>query len=283
MVTGTQPIEGGHLIFDTNERTAFLRIEPSSARFMRPFLGTQEFLNGIDRWILALQEARSEELRSMPHVMERLRLVTEFRKESQRASTKAIADYPTRFNVETIPTRPFLAVPEVSSENREYIPIGWLSPPVIPSNKLRLIDNADLWHFGVITSAMHMAWCRMVGGRLESRFQYSVGINYNCFPWPQASERQQARIRLLAQAVLDARSQNARATFDDLYDTTAMDPQLRRAHRALDAAVDRLYRASPFNSDRERVEFLFGLYELALTPLPLNVARPSRRRKRAGQ
>lgn len=172
MITGTQPIDGGHLIFDAVQYAEFVASEPGAKKFLRPFPGTEEFLNGIPRWILALQKATPNELRSLPKVRERLRLVRAFRAKSRRASTVKIADYPAQFNVQTIPEVSFLAVPEVSSENREYVPIGWLNPPVIPSNKLRLIENAELWQFGIMTSAMHMAWTRIVGGRLESRFQY---------------------------------------------------------------------------------------------------------------
>ncbi len=281
MVTGTQPIDDGNLIFDSEGRAAFLTTEPQARPFLRPFLGTEEFVNGIGRWILALEDATPAQLRAMRHVAERLRAVRAFRLKSKRASTLKIADYPAKFNVEMIPSRPFLAVPEVSSENREYIPIGWLEPPIIPSNKLRVIEGASLWHFGILTSRMHMAWTHIVGGRLESRFQYSVGINYNAFPWPTASERQQAHIAELAQGILDARALFPGSTFVDLYDADVMRPELRRAHRALDLAVDRLYRAAAFNGDRERVEHLFGLYENLTAPLATpRDAGPTGRRRR---
>lgn len=281
MVTGTQPIDGGNLIFDKDARSAFLSAEPAAARFLRPFIGTEEFVNGIERWILALQDATPAQLRAMRHVSERLRLVRAFRLSSKRKSTLKIADYPEKYNVETIPTQSFLVVPEVSSENREYIPIGWLEPPIIPSNKLRLIEGASLWHFGILTSRMHMAWTHIVGGRLESRFQYSVGINYNAFPWPTVNERQQAKIVALAQEVLDARALFSKSTFADLYDADVMKPELRRAHRALDLAVDKLYRPTAFGGDRERVEHLFGLYEKLTDPLTASVpAKRTGRRRR---
>jgi hypothetical protein len=188
MITGTQPIDGGNLIFDATEYADFTASEPQAEKFLHPFPGTEEFINGIPRWILAVQNATPTELRSLVRVRDRLRLVKEFRQKSKRKSTLKIADYATKFNVETIPLVPFLVVPEVSSEKRDYVPIGWLKPPVIPSNKLRLIEHAQLWQFGILTSAMHMAWTRIDGGRLESRYQYSVGINYNPFPWPQLDE-----------------------------------------------------------------------------------------------
>jgi len=207
-----------------------------------------------------------------------MRLVRAFRKKSKRASTKAIADYPERYNVELIPEAPFLCVPEVSSERREYVPIGWLEPPVIPSNKIRALVNADLWQFGILTSRMHMVWTAFVGGRLKSDYQYPVGINYNAFPWPDTEEAARKTVRALAQAVLDARAAHAGQTLADLYDPDVMPADLRRAHRALDLAVDRLYRAAPFTSDRERVEHLFGLYEKLVAPLTAaaKVRRPTR-------
>jgi hypothetical protein len=281
MITGTQPIDGGHLIFDAAEYAEFVAKEPGAKKFLRPFLGTNEFLNGIPRWILAVQNATPQELRSLSKVRERLRLVTEIRLESHRKSTLKIADYPTRFNVETIPAVPFLAVPEVSSEQRDYVPIGWLEPPVIPSNKLRLIENAKLWQFGILTSAMHMAWTRIVGGRLESRYQYSVGINYNPFPWPELDDSDKAKLVKLAQKLLDARAVHLGATLADLYDPTVMPADLRRAHQALDLAVDKLYRTTPFQSDRERVQHLFGLYEKLVAPLTaVAAAKPRTRRAR---
>jgi hypothetical protein len=266
---------------NSDARSAFLKAEPRAAPFLRPFLGTEEFVNGVGRWILALQDATPAELHAMRHVAERLRLVRSFRLSSKRKSTLKIADYPEKYNVETIPEDSFLVVPEVSSENRLYIPIGWLNPPVIPSNKLRLIEGASLWHFGIITSRMHMAWTQIVGGRLESRFQYSVGINYNAFPWPTVSERQEAKICELAQAVLDARARFPKDTFADLYDADVMKPELRRAHHALDLAVDKLYRPTVFSGDRERVEHLFGLYEKLTDPLiAATQTKPKGRRRR---
>jgi hypothetical protein len=157
-------------------------------------------------------------------------------------SARALAETPTQFHVTVIPDKPFLCVPEVSSERREYVPIGWLEPPVIPSNKLRLIRNAEPWQFGILTSAIHMAWTRIVGGRLESRYQYSVGINYNPFPWPQLDGVAKAKLAKLAQAVLNARAAHPTETLADLYDPDVMPADLRKAHHALDVAVDRLYR-----------------------------------------
>ena len=293
MIIGSKPIDGGYLIFDDLEKVAFLKDEPDAAQFMKPFIGGLEYIRGQGRWILALQNASPTELRSMPSVMNRLRAVKEYRRGERPArkkegtepkapgiSARALADTPSKFHVTVIPTGPFLALPENSSETREYLPIGWLEPPIIPSNKLRFVKDADLWHFGMLTSRIHMVWLRFVGGRLESRYQYSIGIVYNTFPWPNASDEQRARIRSLAQAVLDARAQFPNCTIADLYDVDVMPHQLRKAHQDLDRAVDKLYRPAPFSGDRDRVEHLFGQYEKLISPLTAAIPTPRRRRTR---
>ena len=290
MIIGSKPIDGGYLIFDDAEKDAFLAEEPLAHQFVKPFIGGVEYIQGRGRWILSLQQASPTELRAMPTVLERLKAVREYRCGDRPArrkagsepkppgiSARALADTPTEFHVTVIPTAPFLAVPENSSETRDYLPIGWLEPPVIPSNKLRFIKDADLWHFAVLTSRIHMAWLRYVGGRIKSDFQYSIGIVYNTFPWPTPSEAQRAKVRSLGQAVLDARKQFPGSTLADLYDVDAMPPQLRQAHRALDTAVDRLYRAAEFAGDRDRVEHLFQLYEKLVAPL--TAAGPKKRRR----
>ncbi|MBP2534860.1 class I SAM-dependent DNA methyltransferase [Agrobacterium tumefaciens] len=268
MISGCQPIDDGHYIFETDEdKSAFLKKEPSAAKYVRPYLSGVDFISGQGRWILTLQEATPAELKKMPSVVERIKAVKAFRAKSKRAQTNAIADYPTKFNVEVIPASPFLAVPEVSSETREYIPIGWLEPPAIPSNKLRFILNGSAGEFSILTSAMHMAWSKYVGGRLKSDYQYSIGINYNCFPWPVMNATQKVEIERLGKAIIAARRKHASSTLAELYDPTLMPTDLRAAHRALDRAVDRLYSRSGFLSDRERAEHLLALYETMMTPL----------------
>lgn len=267
LVSGSQPIEDGFYIFNEVEREEFLKAEPGAAPFMRPFVGAQEYINGEKRWILALQTATPDQLRKLPKVVERMNAVKAFRSKSKRVSTLAIANYPQKYNVEVFPTAPFLVIPEVSSERRQYAPIGWLEPPVIPSNLIRIVENASLQLFGVLTSTMHMAWLRQIGGRLESRYRYSIGLVYNTFPWAQMSAADEARIGELAQGVLDARATWPGSTLAGLYDPDLMPANLRKAHAALDLAVDRLYRKAPFTSERERVEHLFGLYEKMAAPL----------------
>ena len=207
-------------------------------------------------------------------------LVRDYRSRSKRKSTLAIADFPTRYNVEVLPTAPFLVIPEVSSERREYVPIGWLEPPVIPSNLVRVLENATIADFALLTSAMHMAWLRHVGGRLKSDYRYSIGLVYNTFPMPP-EKPDLSKLEPLAQAVLDARDAHPDATLADLYDPDSMSSDLRKAHQALDRAVDKLYRRSGFASERERVEHLFMLYEKMIAPLKAAMqAKPKQRRKR---
>ncbi|MGC2221849.1 MAG: DNA methyltransferase [Methylocella sp.] len=276
---GSKLVDDGHYIFDEEQKVEFQKHEPHSASLFAPLVGSEEFINGTKRWILLLEAVPPEKLRSMPLVMGRISAVRKYRSASRKAKTRELADAPTRFEVTTIPTRAFLAVPKVSSERRDYVPIGWLEPPTLPSQLVQVMIDANLWDFGLITSRMHMSWLRNIGGRLESRYQYSIGIVYNPFPWPQLDDAAKQKLEKLAKVVLDARAAHAGATLADLYDPDVMPEDLHKAHRALDEAVDRLYRKAPFASDRERVEHLFGLYEKLTAPM-LAAAKPKRGRKK---
>ena len=283
LLTGSQPIDGGLCIFDAEERFAFLDAEPDAAPFLRPFVGAREYLQGSDRWILALHDAAPTALARLPRVRERIAAVRAYRRTSKRKSTLKLADTPTLWQVNVLPTAPFLVLPEVSSERREYVPVGWLEPPIIPSNKLRLLPDATVADFALLTSAMHMAWMRAVTGRMKSDYMYSVGVVYNTFPLPPGFKGDDADLSGLeraAQAVLDARASHPAATLADLYDPDLMPASLRRAHHALDRAVDRLYRRKRFTSERDRVEYLFALYERMQTPLAAAAAKPKTRRRR---
>ena len=278
LLTGSQPIDGGHTIFTTEETKAFLLDEPGASSYLRPFVGAREYLQGGERFILALHDAAPNVLRNMPRVRERLVAVRTYRKASKRKSTLKLADTPSLWQINLIPTAPFLVVPEVSSERREYAPIGWLEPPVIPSSLVRILEHASLSDFAILTSAMHMAWLRHIGGRLESRYRYSIGLVYNTFPLPP-KDADLSGLDVLAQDVLDARAVHPDATLADLYDPDLMPPNLRRAHQALDRAVDRLYRPRAFSSERERVEHLFTLYERMRAPLVAATKKKRRRRR----
>ena len=278
LITGSKPIDNGNYILDALQRDELVAAEPEASPYIRPFVGAREYLQGKERWILALQDVPPGKLAKMPRVRERIAAVRAYRERSKSAPTQKFAATPTLFHVNVLPTTPFLVIPEVSSERREYAPIGWLEPPVIPSNKLRLLTNATLSQFALLTSAMHMAWTRYIGGRLKSDYSYSVGINYNTFPAPP-ERADLSRLEPLAQAVLDARADHPSATLANLYDPDLMPPDLLRAHQAVDRAVDRLYRRAGFGSERERIEHLFMLYEKMRTPLATTSTggRPRRR------
>ena len=282
LITGSKPIDDGHYIFKAEERSVFLEVEPEAATLLRPFVGAREYLQGGERWILALHDASPAVLARLPHVRERIAAVRAYRGDSRSRPTQQLAETPTVYHVNVLPTAPFLVLPEVSSERREYVPIGWLEPPTIPSNKLRLLPNAILADFALLTSAMHMAWMRAVTGRMKSDYMYSVGVVYNTFPLPPGFENADTSVlEPLAQAVLDARAAHAGATLADLYDPNLMPPNLRRAHHALDRAVDRLYRRQRFTSERARVEHLFLLYEKMRAPLEAAMkTKPKRHRAR---
>jgi len=279
MIIGSKPIDDGNYILSDGERDALIKAEPRAREYLHPFIGSEEFINGGSRWILALHHATPSDIRAMTDVHKRVEAVRAFRKASKSTPTQKLAETPTLYHVNVIPKQPFLVVPEVSSEQREYVPIGYLQPPVIPSNLLRVIENASPSLFGLITSRMHMAWLRFIGGRLESRYRYSIGLVYNPFPWPILTSDAQTQIARLVQAVLDARANYPNSTLADLYDPAAMPADLRKAHKALDAAVDKLYRKEAFSSDRERVEFLLARYEKERAPL-VAATQPIKRRRR---
>jgi hypothetical protein len=265
--SGVQMIDNGILTFTHDERQAFLDREPNAEPLFREFLGGEEYINGFTRWILYLADADPALLRSLPLVTERMRQLKEYRSGSSRPSTIAMAAYPTKLGVDERLRADYLVVPNTSSERREYVPIGWLGPKVIASQKLRILADASLWDFALITSRSHMAWLAHVGGRLKSDYSYTSGLVYNTFPWPDASPAQRSKIETLAQSILDARAAHPTASLADLYDPDTMPADLRRAHAALDGAVDKLYRPAPFASDRDRVEHLFGRYEALVNPL----------------
>ena len=278
LLTGSQPIDGGHTIFTADEARAFLAEEPAATPYLRPFVGAREYLQGGERFILTLHGVSPSVLRQLSRVRERLARVRSYRQTSKRASTLKLAETPALWQVNVIPSAPFLVLPEVSSERREYAPIGWLKPPAIPSNKLRLLENASLTDFALLTSAMHMAWTRAVTGRMKSDYMYSVGVVYNTFPVPPKAA-DLTPLGPLAEAVLDARAAHHEATLADLYDPDLMPVELRRAHQALDRAVDRLYRPRRFATERERVEHLFTLYERLRAPLTAATKKKRKRRR----
>lgn len=279
--TGVQMIDDGILTFTSEERDEFLAKEPGSKSLFRKYLGGDEYINGFHRWILYLADITPNQLNNLHAVKERVRRVRQYRASSRRPSTVAMSHHPTRVGVDERLKSDYLVIPNTSSERRDYIPIGWLSTDVIANQKLRILPNADHWQFAILTSRMHMAWMRAITGRLESRYMYSVGVVYNPFPWPSPpSDKARENIHALAQAILAARNNHSDATLADLYDPDTMPSDLRKAHRTLDEAVDRLYRKEAFASDHKRVEHLFKLYETMTAPILVATStKPTPRRK----
>jgi len=285
LLSGSKPIDNGNYIFTIEQRDEFLLVEPEAEQFFRPYVGAWEYVRGIERWILALHDAPPDVLAQLPLTRDRIAAVRAFRRSSTDAGTRKLAETPTLYHVNVIPDAPFLVIPQATSQRREYVPIGWLEPPTIPSNLLYVLENATLLEFALLTSAMHMAWLRQTGGRLKSDYRYSIGIVYNTFPTPpeysSGAIRDFPQVRAAAQAVLDARQAHASATLEHLYDPDLMPPDLRRAHQSVDRTVDRLYRRTGFASERDRAEHLLALYDQAQARLGLDtVDRPARRPRR---
>ncbi len=275
---GNKPIDGGNYLFTEEEMHAFVKAEPEAEKYFRPWYGAEEFINGDHRWCLWVGDAPADELRAMPSVMQRIENVKRLRLDSTSKPTRELAKTPTRFHVENMPKRAFMVMPGVSSEKRQYIPSGFLKPSDLASNLLNVLPDATPYHFGILTSEMHMAWVRQVCGRLESRYRYSNKLVYNNFPWPQdATDKQQAAVAAAAEHVLATRATFKGQTLADLYDPLAMPKALRDAHKELDRAVDKCYRAQPFTSERQRVEYLFELYQRLITPLTA-AAKPKKPR-----
>jgi len=269
---GNKPTDGGFLIIEEEDRKEFLAGNPGARKFLRPLLCAEEYLHSIPRWCLWLVDITPEEIRSIPGIKQRVEAVREFRLASKKEPTRKKADTPALFAEIRQPTGRYVVIPQHSSEKRRFIPFGFFKPNVIIHNSCSCVPNATLYHFGVLGSAMHMAWVRQVCGRLESRYRYSARLVYNNFPWPEApSAKHRTAVEKAAQGVLDAREEflppKGESTLADLYDPVAMPAKLVKAHTALDRAVDLCYRPQPFANERQRVEYLFVLYEKLTAPL----------------
>lgn len=261
MIWGNKPVDGGHLIIEDDNFQEFVDAEPDSIKYIKRLMGAEEFIQNKRRWCLWLVDADPNELRKMPKVLERIEKVKLKRLSSVDAGARKLASTPTIFRDISNPSS-YIAVPEVSSERRLYLPIGFLDGSVIPTNKLQIIPQATIYHFGILTSIMHNTWMRYVCGRLKSDYMYSNSIVYNNYPWPEnPTDKQKQTVEDAAQAVLDARAQFPDSSLADLYDPNTMPPVLVKAHQQLDKAVDLCYRPQPFTSEAKRIEFLFELYE----------------------
>jgi hypothetical protein len=287
MSKGSQPTDGGNLLMNDDEKVSLLAVEPQAAKWIRRFLGADEFINNIPRWCLWLVDCPPNELRGMPEVMKRVQGVKAMRLASSKSATVQLASSPAVFGELRQPRANFLALPEVSSERREFLPIGFLNSEIIPSNKIQTIPDGTLFQFGVLCSTMHNAWMRQTCGRLESRYSYSNTIVYNNYPWPgfageALSDKHRNAIEQAAQSVLDTRAQFSSSSLADLYDPLTMPPALLKAHQKLDTAVDAAYQPSggkkTYATDAERVAFLFDLYQRITSLLPAAASKKKQKK-----
>ncbi|MDD6318306.1 MAG: hypothetical protein PUA61_05615 [Succinatimonas hippei] len=258
---GNKPIDGGNYLFTKDEMDEFIAKEPKSKPYFHNWLGAEEFLNGKERYCLWLGDCNPAELIKMPKCVERVRKVKEFRLASKSAGTRKIADKPTRFHVENMPKTNYIVIPEVSSERRPYIPMGYEDCTVLCSNLLKLIPDATVYHLGVLESSVHMSWMRAVAGRLKSDYRYSKDIVYNNFVWPDADEATKQKISKTAQGILDARAKYPEATLGQMYSNLDLFSDLQKAHKANDKAVLEAYGLKADTPEPEIEAHLFKLYE----------------------
>ena len=282
LIYGNKPVDGGNLFLNgEKEKIEFLSKEPKAEKFVRRIYGSEEFINGIDRFCLWLKDANTTEWRNLPAVIERVQAVRDFRLKSTKAATVKLADVPYLFAEIRQPNNDFLIIPRVSSENRRYIPIGFFPKEICVNDLVSIVPDATLYHFGVLTSVMHNAWMRQVCGRLESRYRYSNNLVYNNFPFPKSpTGKQIEKVTRTAQSILDARLKFPGATLADLYDPLTMPKELLDAHRANDEAVDACYGKTRFANELERLEFLFDLYRKYTEPLAVIEETETRKLKR---
>lgn len=230
-----------HYLFKPSEKDEFVALEPRSEKWFRLWYGSDEFIHKSPRYCLFLKDCPPDELRQMPHVLQRIEAVRRYRANSTSIGTRLLAARPLKFHVEALPAERYLLIPEVSGEGRAYIPIGFMPPEVLCSNLAMLLPGATLYHFGILTSSLHMAWMRAVCGRLEMRYRYSIRIVYNNFPWPEPTTTQQSAIERAAQEVLTIRERFLTVPYDTLYNQDNMPDELGQAHMVLDRVVKSAY------------------------------------------
>jgi len=278
MLYGSMPICNGALILTQEQYEELIAIEPSSQRFVRQYIGGDELLNNTVRYCLWLKDFSPAELMSSRLIKERVALCQTFRSKSTRPQTKELAAFPYLFGEIRQPSTDMLVIPKVSSENRRYLPIDFVTPDIIVNGSALVIPAASLYHFGVLSSNVHNSWMRAVCGRMKSDYQYSASIVYNSFPWPETNEAQEATIAKLAESVLAARKLHGDSTLAQMYHPQYMHQELTRAHRALDHAVSRLYGFEAGSmTEAECVAELMKRYQvltqdIALSPKPPHMA-----------
>ena len=280
---GNQSLDDGNYLFSSEEKAKFERSEPGSAKYFYRWMGSREFLHSVDRWVLYLGNADPESLKKLPLCKKRIEKVKDFRSKSDRAGTVAMAKRPTKFQVEVIPEERYLAIPKSSSQTRSYIPIGFLNPDVIAGEALFIAPEGSLYHFGILSSSMHMAWVRRVCGRIKSDFRYSIAPVYNTFPWPQNVDvKKRDQVAKNAQKILDIRTDLEDQSLDALYDPNLMPSALLQAHERLDRLVQSLYRTEAFVTEGDRFSFLLSMYLGTATPPPAKQPRRSKKKSAVG-
>ena len=262
MLYGNKLVDGGFYLFTDEEKRIFIQRETNAQKYFKPILSGEEFINGKNRWVLYLNDAKPEDLKAMPTVLERISEVKKYREASTKKQTKETALTPTLFAEPRQPDSAFLLIPRTSSENRRYIPFGFFSKDFIVNDSCIALPNATNYHFGIMSSVMHVTWVKYVCGRLKSDFRYSNTLVYNNFPWAEnPNEKQIKNVEEAAQNVLAVRAKFPESSLADLYDPNTMPPELVKAHQALDKAVDVCYRPQTFINETKRIEFLFELYD----------------------
>ena len=258
---GSMANDGGNLLLSDDEKKEIVRKEPEAINLIKRFLGSYEFINGIKRWCIWLKDVPPNQYSDLKEIRKRINAVKENRLKSNRLTTRRLADFPMLFGEIRQPNSSYLLIPGVSSENRKYIPIGFLSKDIIASDLTRTILNADLFLFGIISSMVHMTWVKYICGRLKSDYRYSNKLVYNNFPWPNnPNEKNKKKVEKMAHEVIEARKEFPNSSLADLYDPLTMPPELVKAHQGLDKAVDLCYRPQAFTSEAARIEYLFDLY-----------------------
>lgn len=261
MPRGNQPTDGGNLILSTEEKATLIANYPETERLIKKLYGSQEFIKGLDRWCLWLSDQDLDEVKNIPPIMERIIKTKEMRLNSRDSGARKLAARPHQFRETKSPIEQMLVIPRISSERRDYIPIGFLGNECIITDLLFGIYDAELFLFGLLSSRMHMSWVRAVAGRLKTDYRYSSFLCYNTYPVPPLSQKQKIIIEERSYEILDIRDEHIGKTLAQLYDPDKMPEDLREAHHQLDLAVDSCYRKKPFESDAQRLELLFKMYE----------------------
>jgi type I restriction-modification system DNA methylase subunit len=261
MSYGSKIVDNGHLIFSTEEKDELLIAYPEAKKLIKKLVGSAEFIRGLDRWCLYIEEEDLDLTVSIPPITKRFELVREFRGKSSESSTREMAKMPHKFYYSAHINSSSIIIPRTSSERREYIPMGFLDGNTIVSDAASVIFNAESWSFSILNSKLHMIWVKAVGGRLKSDYRYSSQLCYNTFPFPSISNQRKEELAQCTFRILEEREKHPEKTLAQLYDPDKMPEGLKEAHRLNDEAVERCYRSAPFNSDEERLEYLFKLYE----------------------